>query len=326
MSCGGEASSLLTKQAALLVDQDIRASTHKIYNSRFKIFSDYCVKAGYDPINCPVEIVTNFLAMLTDTKRMQYRTVCGYRSAIARYHRGFAGTSLGSAKLIKRVTKACFNKTPPLPKYSDIWDADKLLGYLETMYPNSQLSLQDLGFKAVALLTVLSLSRSSSLAVLGDTYQELDNFVIIPIIGLEKTGRQTSFRTQLKLPSGASHPPLCLSLCLAEYLDRTEQFRLYYERAEGVRPQVMFISTIKPHQGVQACTLAKWLLACMDRAGIPTTTYRANSARSAGASAMRSKGMSLTQVLARGNWSSSTRTFSIFYDRSGVSGNDLYCL
>ena len=64
----------------------------------------------------------------------------------------------------------------------------------------------------------------------------------------------------------------------------------------------------------------------VDRAGICTDSYRANSVRSAGASGLRTKGMSLAQVLARGNWSPATKTFSIFYDRSGVdsrSGKEL---
>ena len=316
---GGEDDySLLTDQAALLVDQDVRPATHKLYKNRFSIFSTYCAQYGYDPKNCPVEIVTNFLAMLQDTKQLQYRTICGYRSAIARYHTGFAGNPLGSARLIKRLTKACFNKNPPLPKYSDIWDADALLRHLETMYPNSALSTYDLGLKAVSLLTVLSLSRQSSLAVLGPQFDVVDSFVEIPLVGLEKTGRPASFRTKIKLPSGDSHPPLSLSECLGEYLSRTEPKRQYFSNAEGTRPSVMFISNLKPYQGVTPATLAKWLLVCMDRAGICTDSYRANSVRSAGASGLRAKGMSLAQVLARGNWSPATRTFSIFYDRSGV--------
>jgi hypothetical protein len=313
-----EENPLLSDQAALLVDQDVRPATHKLYKSRFKIFSDYCAQTGYNPTDCPVEIVTNFLAMLKDTKRMQYRTICGYRSAIARYHVGIAGTPLGSAKLIKRLTKACFNQNPPIPKYSEMWDADKLLGYLETLYPNSDLSLYDLGLKAVALLTVLSLSRQSSLAALGPQFQVMDSSIVIPLVGLEKTGKPASFRTQIKLPSGDSHPPLSLSSCLGEYLTRTESHRQYFAGAEGSRPSVMFVSNLKPYQGVKPATLAKWLLVCMDRAGICTASYRANSVRSAGASGLRAKGMSLSQVLSRGNWSSATRTFSIFYDRSGV--------
>ena len=56
--------SLLTEHARDLLQNDIRYGTHKIYRSRFKIFSDFCVKGGYDPTSCPVEIVANFLASL----------------------------------------------------------------------------------------------------------------------------------------------------------------------------------------------------------------------------------------------------------------------
>lgn len=140
--------------------------------------------------------------------------------------------------------------------------------------------------------------------------------VIIPLVSLEKTSRPSKFRTEVVLPSGNSYPPLSLNLCLAEYLSRTEDRRLYHEKAEGQRPKVMFISNLKPHQGVLPSTLAKWLLVAMDRAKIDTSTFRANSVRSASASGMRNKGFSLAQVLQRGNWSSKSRTFEIFYDRS----------
>ena len=126
-------------------------------------------------------------------------------------------------------------------------------------------------------------------------------------MGLKKTGRPASFRTKIKLPSGDSHPPLSLSECLGEYLSRTESKRQYFSNAEGARPSVMFISNLKPYQGVTPATLAKWLLVCMDRAGICTDSYRANSVRSAGASGLRAKGMSLAQVLARDNSSPDTR-------------------
>ena len=38
---GEEDYSLLTDQAALLVDQDVRPATHKLYKNRFSIFSTY---------------------------------------------------------------------------------------------------------------------------------------------------------------------------------------------------------------------------------------------------------------------------------------------
>lgn len=147
----------------------------------------------------------------------------------------------------------------------------------------------------------------------------MDSDVVIPLVMLEKTSRPSNFRTEVRLPSGDNYPPLSLNLCLSEYLDRTQSCRDYFAKAEGYLPRTMFISNNKPYQNVKPATLAKWLLNAMDRSGIRTATYRANSIRSASSSSMRTKGFSLDMILKRANWSPKTRTFSIFYDRSGVS-------
>lgn len=309
---------LLTDEAKDLLVHDVRPGTDKIYRSRFKIFSDYCVVNGFDPTTCPVEIVTNFLSELKG-RGLKYQTICGYRSAISRYHSMVGNDPIGSAPLVKRVTKACFNQAPPIPKYSDMWDVNKLMEFLETMNPNSSLSIFDLGMKAVALISSLSLSRQSSVAALAPQFQVMDQKIHISLTKLEKTSRPTKVRSEVILPSGDSHPPLSLALCLSEYIERTELRREYYSKAEGSRPSQLFISNIKPYQSVLPSTLAKWLLTAMDRAGICTASYRAHSVRSASASDMRSRGMSLSQVLQRGNWSTRTRTFAIFYDRSSLA-------
>ena len=310
---------LLTDQARDLLAQDVRQGTHKIYAARFKLFSNYCIQKGFDPTTCPVEVVVNYLSMLRDSKNLKYQTICGYRSAISRYHVGNGGAAVGSAQLIKRVTKACFHQAPPLPKYTDIWDADILVSYLETLHPNSSLSTYDLGMKAVALLSCLSLCRQASVAALSPIFQVVDNSIIIPLVQLEKTSRPGKIRAEVVLPSGDAHPPLSLHQCISDYLARTEESREYFKKAEGHRPSAMFISNNKPFQPVKPCTLAKWLLVAMERAGISTASYKAHSVRSASASDMRNRGMSLAQVLARGNWSSNTRTFQLFYDRSDSS-------
>ena len=306
---------LLTEHAKALLDNDIRSGTHKLYRGRFKIFAEFCSREGFNPTSCPIEIVANFLALLKQ-KGLKYGTICGYRSAISRYHNGRNNLPLGEEKLIKRVTKACFILDPPIPRYSNMWSADVLMQYLAKMYPNAELSLKDLGIKTAALISILSISRQSSVAVLGPEFQLVGDDIVIPIIGLEKTSRPGHIRGEVVLPSGINCPPLSLSLCLSEYLARTEPLRVYYEKAEGRRPANLFVSTIKPHQSVTATTLAKWLLLAMNGAGIDTTSFKAHSTRSASASDMRNKGMSLAQVLERGYWSDKTRTFKVFYDRS----------
>jgi len=185
--------------------------------------------------------------MLKDKGR-KYQTICGYRSAISRYHCGQGSLPLGETKLVKRITKACFKLAPPIPKYADMWNADVLMDYLATLHPNSDLSLRDLGIKSAALISILSLSRQSSVAVLGPRFQAVDDNIILPIMGLEKTSRPGHLRGEVQLPAGDICPPLSLHVCLSEYLTRTEPLRVYHEKAEGTRPPYLFVSNIKPHQ------------------------------------------------------------------------------
>ena len=169
------------------------------------------------------------------------------------------------------------------------------------------------------LLSCLSLCRQASVAALSPNFQVVDDSIIIPLVQLEKTSRPGKIRAEVVLPSGDAHPPLSLHQCISDYLARTEESREYFKKAEGHRRSAMFISNTKPFQSVKPCTIAKWLLVAMERAGISTASYKAHSVHSASASDMRNRGMSLAQVLARGNWSSSTRTFQLFYDRSDSS-------
>ena len=145
-----------------MMDNDVRKSTKKVYESRCEHFKDYCTDVGVNPIDCPVEVVINFLTILRRVLGYQYQTICGYRSAIARFHKGADSVSIGSLKSIKRLTRACFIEKPPLPRYSDIWDVSQLLRYLEGQSPNSSLSVYDLGVKTLALLAVQSISRQGT--------------------------------------------------------------------------------------------------------------------------------------------------------------------
>ena len=263
---------LLTADAKLLLSNDIRAGTSKIYSSRFRKFADYCSKLGYDPTCCPPEIVVNFLASLKGSG-LKFSTINGYKAAIARQHRG----GISSDTMVKRVTKSCFNANPPIPKYADIWDADILLSHISSLPADSELSTMDLSIKLCSLIAVLSLCRQSSLAAIGPGFQLVDDNVHLPINKLEKTSNCSNIRNELILPRGSDR--LDLYSCISTYLERTKKSRDYYAAAEGQPPSSLFISTTKPYQPVNPSTLAKWLLRGMEAAGVDTTSYKAHSVR-----------------------------------------------
>ena len=99
-----------------------------------------------------------------------------------------------------------------------------LLDKLSTMSPNSSLSMMDLTRKTVSLIAVLSLSRRSSLACLGPSFQLKDTDIVIPLTSLEKTPRPGFVRGELSLPSSVSGSPLCPVTCLRDYLDRWDDY------------------------------------------------------------------------------------------------------
>ena len=123
------------------------------------MFRRYCADIGCDAETAPVEIVANFLAILSNTLGFSYQSVCGYRSAISRIHVGSGEVSLGKMRPIKRLTRAAFLANPPIPRYSNIWDIEVLLNYLETLHPPNRLTDMELSMKTLALLSILSISR-----------------------------------------------------------------------------------------------------------------------------------------------------------------------
>ena len=161
MPCRGKFP-LLSEEAKDLLHADIRSGTKAIYKSRLQAFKLYCEDVGCDPKTCPVEVVTNFLTILRRVLGLKYQTICGYRSAISKFHVGFSDIPLGFSKDIKRVTRACFLEDPPIPRYTDIWDVDILLGHLESMYPHENLTDLELSMKAAALVAINTISRSNT--------------------------------------------------------------------------------------------------------------------------------------------------------------------
>ena len=267
-----------------------------------------------DPTTCEAEVVANFLTDCVRVHNMSYQTVCGYRSAIARQHRG--ELPIGQLPIIKRLTRACFLAKPPMPRYAETWDVDVLLRHLRTSHPADSLTDMDLTVKTAALTFIMSLSRSSSVAAIGPSFQLVEDTVILPLVSLEKTSRPSNIRGELRCPAAVDDPELSLSTYLAAYLDRTEPCRQYFAKAEGAPPDRLFVSTTKPHQPVLPATLAKWLLRAMEAAGIDTKTFRAHSSRGAGATDLVKKGLSLVQILRRANWSETSDTFQRFYNRA----------
>ena len=151
----------LSQDAQELVNLHIRKSTRQCYDPRFRIFMDYCSAHGSDPYTATPTVVTNFLAHVRRERRDvhgrksgSYSTVCGFRSAIAKYHLGHQGVSISEHPMIKSVIKGVGHEAPPLAKYTRTWPLDSLLHHVAEFPPLEFLSLKHVQQKLLVLLVV----------------------------------------------------------------------------------------------------------------------------------------------------------------------------
>ena len=153
-------------------------------------------------------LVCLFVCFTTNMYRIEFPRPLFSRSAIAKLQ-GKSKDNVTSSSFVKRVIKGAFNIKPPMPRYSDIWDIDVLLRSLAEMHPPDSLSDYLLSAKTCALLSILSLSRASTVASLGPQLQVIEGEVILPITQLEKNSRPGVYCTKYLI--------YCTLYCMKRY-------------------------------------------------------------------------------------------------------------
>ena len=73
---------------------------------------------------------------------------------------------VGKHPTITRLLKGAFHERPPLPRYTSTWDVNRVLQYLKSLGPFSDLTLKKLTHKLVMLLALTRPSRSADLSSL----------------------------------------------------------------------------------------------------------------------------------------------------------------
>ena len=282
-----------------LLESDIRSKAQ--YNMKWTRFVKYCQKLKFDPFTCPVAVICNFLLTLGG----KFRTVSSWRSVLSKYHDPIDGMAVGKHPLVLRLIKGVFLANPPIPKYTSTWPLEKLLTYLSSLHPIEDLDLATLSKKTATLVRLSTNSRSSTLCLLANKPVYEDTKIVFPLLALEKQGRPIHIRGWVSC-AVTHNPKLDVSLHVKAYLEKTASLR---------SGSSLFMALSKPHNPIRtATTFAKWTLTLMSAAGIDTNKFQSHSTRSAVAANLKSKSLSLDQILKRTDWTSIT-TFRTFYDK-----------
>ena len=94
---------------------------------------------------------------------LEYRIINGYRSAISAYHEKAERIPIGQHPKVYQLLSGVFNKRPPQPKYTVMWDISKVIDYISTLGKNANLSTKTITLKLTTLLAILSSNRASEL-------------------------------------------------------------------------------------------------------------------------------------------------------------------
>ena len=94
---------------------------------------------------------------------LSYSTLNTARSALSPILRISDCQNFGPHPLVVRFMKGVFETRTPKPKYGDIWDASKVLNYLSTLHPVTELPLKDLTLKVLMLSLLVTGKRGQSI-------------------------------------------------------------------------------------------------------------------------------------------------------------------
>lgn len=146
----------------------LKPSTLRQYEGPIKKWWTFCTRTNVNIFNASTSDLLTFLTTEYG-KEATYSTINSYRSAIAL----ILGPEIGVDDIVKRFCKSISNFRPPRPKYSYAWNPKKVLDYLSTLSPNNSISINELSYKLISLLALVTGHRIQTFSLI-----KLNNIVV----------------------------------------------------------------------------------------------------------------------------------------------------
>ena len=323
------------REAAALIASARRQSTRSVYDSRWNIFADWCVRRQIDPLNPSTRRIADFLIHLFDVKKLSLSSIKGYRSMLSQTLAFHKSSKVCSDPAISELIRAMELKRPVTRSLAPKWDLACVLWSLNKApyEPLAQASLQFLTWKTVFLLAMASAKRRSELHAFSveDRHLRFDSSD-----GSVTLLCQPGFLAKTQLPSTAPKPIKIPSL--SRTCGENDNDRLLCP----VRALKFYLNRVKPSRGrrkrlflplkgggdVSAASISRWVSSTVKKAYSSLSSrelslfkIRAHEVRALSTSWAFVNHTPLADVLQAAFWRNST-TFSTFYLRSFESQHD----
>lgn len=168
-----------------------------------------------------------------------------------------------------------------------------------------KLDLKNLTKKLCALLMLTTAQRVQTLHVFKLSCVEMNSAgCTIKIVDKLKHTRQGNHQQDLEL-SKFPDRKLCVIKCLNEYILTTKHLRKGEDR--------LLLCYAKPHGPASKDSIARWLKAILQDAGIKEFT--AHSFRSVASSAMAMAGVSIQDIMKKAGWTNAGTFYKFYYKK-----------
>jgi hypothetical protein len=282
----------LTPAAYHILSQGRKDATKSLYYTAWERWCHWCDSKSIDRISPTVANFVNYLAELCSTLR--HTTVATHKSAILTLMSPSAAHAIRKSDIFQAFMQGLY-KAQPRAESVPIWDIDTVLKYLaDRVFPMS--NPYELG-RHIALLMLLFGGRRvhdlSLLSIAPNALSLSDTEVILqPKFG-SKTDKPGSIQSPLCFVSG-SQEMLNVPLLLQRYLTVTQPIR--------GSCTALFIVPNAP-QPANVARLRNWVQSLLELAGVNSPP---GSTRSAVATAGALQGLTIEQIMERGNWKSAS--------------------
>ena len=190
------------------------SETLKQYDKPLRLWWDYYKIIGVLLLHASIIQILVLISGLTD-KVNSYATLNAYRSALSL----IMNNELGSDQRIRRLLKGVASLKLQTPKYPYISDLDQVLKWVSTLYPNETISLENLCFKLVTLLALITAQRVQTLALIKlEEITFLVDSITIKIPDRIKTTGLNRNQPYLEIPFSREQPKLCAASTLQVYI------------------------------------------------------------------------------------------------------------
>ena len=267
---------IISQGSINIIQNSLAKSTQKQYESIIKHWHQFCIDTNINPTEATHIHGIEFLTKLFYESGIGYSAINSARSALSLVIKSENGITFGNQNLVKRYMKGVFRLRPALPRYPYIYDAGKVLAFLDTI-KNESCSLKDLSAKLVMLLLLVMGQRNQSLASIDiNCIRDNNDIITIFIPTILKQTKPGHHLEPIRLVTYPYNINLCPVSMTRQYLQKTENLR--------TTQNLLFVSYVKPHNSVKPATLARWAKTILLQAGIDVGVFSAHSTRAASTS------------------------------------------